>query len=183
MTAMETGETRDACATASPQTRRMGRRLVALLKQELVLQHRLLGVAAQTREAIVERNVVVLAALQERHKALMDEAEQRAAERMDTSRDIARVAGLPPANLTLSQVMDCCPPDILLTISAIRAMLVETATEVHKAHGLNRELLENELDYIGSSLEVLARAAAPRRDYRTPLGRLPAPAIILDKAA
>jgi flagellar biosynthesis/type III secretory pathway chaperone len=172
-----------AAPVASPQGRRMGRRLLALLNQELVVQHRLLAVATQTCEAIVERDVAALGALREQHAKLLDEADRLAAARMEASRDIARIAGVPLAGLTLSQVADCCPGDVALQIGATGHLFVEVVMQVQNAHFLNRQLLENELDYIGASLEVLARAAAPRKDYAAPLQRLDAHAIILDKAA
>ncbi len=176
-------ETPAAGAPVSPQSRRMSRRLLALLKKELVVQHRLLVAATQMREAIVERDVASLGAVRDYQAQLQGEAEQLAAERMDLSWSIARAAGVPAAVLTLSRVADCCPADVALLIGATCRMLLEVASEVQNAHHLNRQLLENELEYIGASLEVLARAAAPRKDYAAPAGQPGTYAMILDKAA
>ena len=164
-------------------TRRLGRHLLTLLKKELVLQHRLLAAATQIREAIIERDIPSLSRVQQRYQELLDEAEQAAAERVTVSRVIARAGGVPPAQITLSRVAACCPGDVALLIGAAREMLLEVASQVHDTQLLNRELLENELDYIGASLEVLARALAPRKDYSAPMQRLGTPAILLDKAA
>jgi hypothetical protein len=126
---------------------------------------------------------VELGALQQHYAELVTSAERMAAERMDLSHAIVRVHHLPTAQVTISQVAECCPPELTLLLGAMREMLLEIATEVQSAQALNRQLLENELDYIGASLEVLARAAAPRRDYAQPLQRMGTPSIMLDKAA
>jgi hypothetical protein len=159
------------------------RRLLDLLNDELVVQHRLLALATQMREAIIERQVETLTALGARHQALVEEAERRAFERLAVSREIAGGAGLPAEHLTLTALAGVCPDALADEFAATRALMVEVTTAVRNAHHLNRELLENELNYIGASIEVLARAAAPRRDYRTPLAGQQAPALLLDKAA
>lgn len=169
--------------TDSAVTGRLGRKLLAVLKKELVLQHRLLGAITQTREALVDRDVAHLARLQEHQTELMSAAERLGSERMAVSHDIARAAGIPTAGITLAAIADGCPGEVALLIGAAREMLLEVASQVQDAQRLNRHLLENELDYIGASLEVLARAAAPRGDYAAPLRRLGAPSLILDKAA
>lgn len=171
---------------------KMARRLLSALKQELILQHRLLGVAAQTRVALVERQAAAIHALHAQHAALLSEAEQAASARMDLSCDIARQAGLPTARLTLSQVADCCPARTALLIGATRAMLVEVASAVHDSHQLNQQLLENELDYIRDSIDVLAKTLWSRNAGATgaPAGAgAPRPAanalvsLMLDRAA
>jgi len=163
--------------------RRLGRRLLELLRQELLAQHRLIAVAARTQEAVIGRDASTLVGLQEQQAELLAEAERLAGERMDVSRSIAGAEYFPAQGLTLSALVDCLPGDIAGEISAIRELLITAAQQVRDASALNRDLLQNELDYVGASLEVLARAAAPRRNYQTPLRSLDATAIILDRAA
>lgn len=171
-----------ATASESPMGRRLGSRLLALLKKELVQQHRLLGVATHTREAIVERDIACLTRLKEQHTLLLGEAERLAAQRMEMSRAIVGGGGKDD-DITLSHVADNCTPRVALEMGVVRDRLVELAAQVQNAHLLNRQLLENELDYIGASLEVLARAVVPRKNYTAPSAPLDAFAIFLDKAA
>ena len=167
----------------APQAARLSRRLIALLKKELLLQHRLLAVATETREAIVERDIELLTRLHRRQDEMLTEAENLAGDRLHVGWEIARHAGVPTADLTLSKISECGPASAVVQMHVVRSMLVEVAKKVQSAQTLNRQLLENEMDYIGASLEVLARAAAPRKGYTSPLQRIGTPSIILDKAA
>jgi hypothetical protein len=174
----------DEAVAGGRDEQRAGRQLGALLKQELVLQHRLLALSAQTREAIVERELATLERLRLRQEEILAAAEHLAGRRTDLSRQILRAAGAPDTQQpTLSRVLDCCAPAAAVPIAAVRDALIEVVERVQSSQSLNRELLENELDYIGASLEVVARAAAPRRDYRLPIQDLGTPAVFLDKAA
>ncbi len=167
----------------SPVLRRLGRRLRELLRNELLVQHRVIAVAARTREAIIGREVSTLAGLQVQQAELLAEAERLAGERMEVSESIAGAEHFPAQGLTLSAVMDCLPGDIAVEISVLRELLITAAQKVRDSGEINRGLLQNELEYVGASLEVLARAAAPRRGYHAPLRSVDAASIMLDRAA
>jgi len=163
----------------------MGRQLRDLLRHEVRLQHRLLALAARSREAIIAREVDELIRLEAEHRNAVAEAEKYARERLDLGAVISRADGddVTAAELTLSRVAEHLPGDIAIEIGATGSLLLEVAREVWSAHALNRQLLQNELEHIGLSLEVLARASVPRTDYRKKLPDLSPTAIILDKAA
>lgn len=162
------------------------RRLCTHLKIELLLQNRLLSNAEATRDAIVARKVDTLIGLQRAHARLIEDAETLAAERMEISRRLLTDAGRPDDEIegmiTLSTLAECCPPEMSITLSAIRDALVEVAGRVQEMNRLNRQLLENEIEYIGGSLETLVRVAT---NARTAIGGVaPTPtSLLLNKAA
>ena len=170
-------------AASLAQQRRLGRRLLELLRMELLIQHRLIAVAQRTREAVIDRDVSTLTGLQTQQEELLAEAERVAGQRMVISQSIVNADYLPAQGLTLSAVADCLPGDITVEIGVVQELLIAAAQKVRDAAAINRGLLQNELDYVGASLEVLARAAAPRRNYQTPLRNPDATSIILDRAA
>jgi hypothetical protein len=181
-----------AAIAISPNRRKMGRRLRDLLRGEARLQHRLLALATESREAIIARDIARLLELEREHKSVLNDAEQAAAQRLQWSVSIARACGVPEANLTMSRVCDALPPEVALEIGITGKLLLEVAQDVRAAHALNRELLENELEHIGLSLEVVARAAASvaaaTRSNATgaagrPLPGVNAASILLDQAA
>ncbi len=172
-----------AAAAAPPNGRRLGRRLRDLLKNEARLQHRLLALATETREAIIERDLAAVISLEAEHRKTLDEAQAASDERRALSHDIARAYHVPAVNVTLSRVLDVLPAEVAIEIGITATLLLEVVREVRAAHSLNRELLENELAHVGLSLEVVARAAAPRGDYSRRLPAVSAAAMMLDKAA
>jgi len=176
----------DSANGAGPATRaitRAGKRLKGLLMQELLQQHRILAATVQIREAIIERDTLALGCCQQAHHEAMRKAERLGADRMALSREILDQAGQVDSETGIAGVLRCLSEELQANIEPLRMDLIIAAGNVERAHLLNRDLLENELEYVGISLEVLARAAAPRRDYSLPLQRMGTPAIILDKVA
>ena len=174
----------EAASAAPPNGRRLGRQLRDLLKNEARLQHRLLALATETREAIIERNIAGVIVSEAEHRQTLNEADAASAERQEMSRAIARAYHVPAtAAPTLSSVLEVLPPDVGIEIGVTATLLLEVVREVRAAHTLNRELIENELAHIGLTLEVVARAAAPRQDYSRRLPAARAAALMLDRAA
>jgi len=176
-------KTVDVSAAAPPNGRRLGRRLRDLLKNEARLQHRLLALAVETREAIIEREIEAVISLEAEHRQTLNEAETAADERRALSQAIARAYNVPAPNPTLTSVLNVLPAEVAIEIGITATLLLEVVREVRAAHSLNRELLENELAHVGLTLEVVARAAAPRQDYTRRLPAVSAAAMMLDKAA
>lgn len=168
---------------AAPNGRRLGRRLRDLLKNEARLQHRLLALATDTREAIIEREIEAVVALESEHRETLNEAEAASHERRALSHDIARAYHVPAANVTLTRVLEVLPAEVAIEIGITATLLLEVVRAVRAAHGLNRELLEDELAHIRLSREVVAPVAAPRREYSRRLPAVSAAAMMLDKAA
>jgi hypothetical protein len=185
---MQRTDSRTISRPTTPVTlneRRAGRKLRELLKNEARIQHRLLAIATDMREAIIERDINALAALETLHCQTPAEAEAAAAARREMSRAIAADYESPVATgePTLSHVLRLLPGEVAVEIGLTATLLLEVVRDVRSAHTLNRDLLENELEHIGISLEVIARAAAPRQDYTRRLPAVSAAALMLDRAA
>lgn len=168
-------------SATSSNGRRLGRRLRDLLRNEARLQHRLLALATETREAIIEHDTDVVIILEAEHRKTLDEAQAALTERQEMSRAIARVYHVPVASLTLSHVLDVLPAEVAIEIGVTATLLLETIRMVRATHAVNRDLLEDDLAHRGVRLEVAAPPRAARYSRRLP--PVSAAATMLDRSA
>lgn len=153
-----------------------------ILKQELVLGQKLLTLTQEESDVIVSNDVERLTALQSEQQKCLGEQQELERSRAVATRDLAWNLGLervPP----LSGLISALPVREQEGLLALRADLLRLHQQLEIVQARNRRLLDNALEYVRFSLDVLTSAALQPARYGANLKRLTAPTFYIDSKA
>ena len=132
-------------------------RLIGVLEQLTDIHEKLIECADRKREALIRNEVQDVAAATAKENQLIKSVEELLAEKQKATHDFFRSLGFQPVReVTITEfsrlVTDSALKEALL---AARDRLTATAERLKQKNELNRQLLEQSLDFINYSLDVL----------------------------
>ena len=153
-----------------------------ILQQEATLGKRLLALAQEESEVIIADNVPRLTVLQAEQQQCLKEQESLEQARMIATRDLAWALGMERAP-TLLGLLPALPIPHQAELRALRAELLALHQQLEIAQARNRRLIDNALEYVRFSLDLLTDAALQPARYGANLARLSAPTFYIDSKA
>ncbi|MCS6777562.1 MAG: flagellar protein FlgN [Chloroherpetonaceae bacterium] len=165
-----------------PGNHRATQSLIQILQKELLVCRRLVELAEAESEAIIASDIARLSNLEIELRRRLEEQEQLESARIVAVRDIAfalRCNGLP----TLAQLLPLLPEREQQVLAQLRVQILEAQAQLEVVTERNRMLLENALEYVRFSLDVLTGTALAPARYGTNLAALDAPVFYLDSKA
>lgn len=153
-----------------------------LLQQELTLGNRLLAILQEETDVIVKNDITRLSALQAEQQQCLKEQTVLEKSRETTTRDLAWALGMErvPALPTLILAL---PDRDQESLRRLRTELLAVSQQLEIVQTRNRSLLENALDYVRFSLDLLTEAALQPARYGANLTRISAPTFYIDSKA
>jgi len=123
-----------------------------------------------------------LPALEERQRQVLEQQRHQETARIAATRNLAWGLGLervPP----LSELLEALTPQDAGALAQLRDKLLDTHTQLERLNARNRILLNNMLEYVRYSLDVLTSAALQPARYGTNLTQIAAPSFYIDSKA
>ena len=158
------------------------RSLRRLLQQELTLGKRLLSLLQEETEVIVKNDITRLSALQAEQQECLKEQTTLENSRVISTRDLAWALGLERVP-TLPVLIMALPDREQESLRKLRTELLAVNQQLESMQTRNRSLLENALDYVRFSLDLLTEAALQPARYGANLTRISAPTFYIDSKA
>ena len=158
------------------------RSLRRLLQQELTLGKRLLALLQEETEVIVNNDITRLSALQAEQQQCLKEQTALENSRVISTRDLAWALGLERVP-TLPVLIMALPDRDQESLRNLRTELLAVNQQLESLQTRNRSLLENALDYVRFSLDLLTEAALQPARYGANLTRISAPTFYIDSKA
>ncbi len=153
-----------------------------ILQQEATLGKRLLALAQEETDVIVSENVPRLTTLQAEQQQCLKELQPLEQSRAVATRDLAWALGMERVP-TLLGLLPALPAPHQSELRALRAELLALHQQLEIAQARNRRLIDNALEYVRFSLDLLTDAALQPARYGANLARLSAPTFYIDSKA
>jgi hypothetical protein len=153
-----------------------------ILQQELLSGKILVALAEESSVIIIAGDASKLPAIEERQRKVLEQQRHQETARIAATRNLAWGLGLervPP----LSELLKALTPHDAETLAQLRSNLLETQSQLERLNARNRLLLDNMLEYVRFSLEVLTSAALQPARYGTNLTQVAAPSFYIDSKA
>lgn len=150
-----------------------------VLQQELALGQRMLTLAEDQTEALVENDLDRLNAIQADQQRAVAEHEPLEKARQALVRDLAWMAGMDRAP-NLAMLMPHLPHREQETLGRLRRQILDVEMQTQRANARNRRLIESALEFAQFSLKVLTTAALQPARYGTNIATLAAPTFYID---
>jgi len=138
--------------------------LAKALKCEWKLYSELLKLAENKTDCLVRNDVTGLSRITEEEGKLAEQAKQLAKIREQYATGMNQTLGL-DANASLEEAEKRLPDSQAATLADIRKKLRETLSKLTARNGINRRLIENAMEYINFSLELLSAPAPESSVY------------------
>lgn len=153
-----------------------------ILQQELLLGKQLVTLAEEETDVIVRDDPPRLQELQLEQQKLFHNQIMLEATRVSATRDLAWKYGLDTLP-TLSVLLGAMPEREREPFVRLRKELLDVQDRLDRIYKRNRLLLENALEYVRFSLELLTTATLMPARYGTNLASIDAPAFYIDSKA
>ena len=152
------------------------------LQQELVLAKRWLVLSQQESDALIRNDVQQLDGLQEALQRCFAEQEALEQARQLTLREMATALGI-SSPIKLPALIQSLPARDRSELAALRSQLLAVHRRIEIVQACNQRLLDNALEYVRYSLELLTDEAIRLPRYGYNLTRISAPAFFIDSRA
>ncbi|MCL6636899.1 MAG: flagellar protein FlgN [Alicyclobacillus sp.] len=143
------------------------------LMDKLLAEHRhLLALCLRQREALVQRDASQLCRVVTEMEAVVQRIERLEAERLDMVQVWAGEAGVDPAALTLTSLAGYMDAERYQRVSAAGAQLRAVLADIRRVNEGNHALVEQGLQFIRKTLDLLSSALAAGSGYGPGLVRM-----------
>lgn len=153
-----------------------------LLQQQLALGQRMVALAEEETEALIQGDVPHLNRTQDELQKCLEQQMMFEKARIAVVRDLGWALGMERIP-TFSELLPVLPVREQEALSQLRAQLLEVQARLDLLNRRNRQLLEVALDCTRFNLEMLTDAALRPARYGTNLTRIAAPAFYIDSKA
>jgi hypothetical protein len=153
-----------------------------VLQQELALGKRMIALAETMTDLLVNQETERLAALEAEQRECREQHEALEQARIAVTRSLAGALGLEGLP-TLSELLPLLPAREQEPLKRLRSELLTMQETLARLNARNRRLLDNALEYVRFSLELLTSAALQPARYGTNLASVAAPTFYIDSKA
>ncbi len=153
-----------------------------ILQQQLAIGKRLETLAVETAEAIVLNDVTRLSAIGAEQRQCVSQQATLEESRMAAARELAWAMGCERVP-TLSELLPLLPTREQEPLNRLRLQILETATRLNAQNERNRVLLDNAIDIVRFTLDLVTTTALRPARYGTNLAALAAPTFYIDSKA
>jgi len=140
-------------------------RLEEILKDETILYSQILNIGNKKTDIIVKGKVNDLAVLIEQEQDIVSKLSKMELERDVITSAIHKELGLPDEKMTLTQLISHIKGSHATTLMEKQNTLLDTLGVVKSVNDQNGKLINNSLEYIEFSINVLSNAANPGNNY------------------
>ncbi|BBB91690.1 MAG TPA: flagellar protein FlgN [Methylomusa anaerophila] len=153
-------------------------KLITIMHQTIQLYQTLLELSRQKREALVAVNIQEVESITRQEELLIIEAGKLEKSRQAAIEQIIARHNLSAANPTLMQVKELADEQTAARIESIGEQIASLVKELVALNQLNTKLINQSLEYINFSINVMTQAAA--EPTYSPQASQPQPRSILD---
>lgn len=153
-----------------------------LLQEEYQIARRMVELAEQESEAIVANDIVTLNSLERELKLCMDQQAALDQARSVVTRTLAWAAGM-DQQPTLLALVPHLPKSEQGALLKLRQQFLETQKHLEMLNARNRLLLENAMEYVRFSLDLLTTAVLQPARYGTNIASISTPTFYVDSKA
>lgn len=139
--------------------------LIKVLDYENKLYGQLLSMAESKTGVVVKGDTEQLQALVAKEQKFISELGKLKDVREQIIGQISKTTGLHPDDLTLSKLADMLPQDQCQRLNQVRETLQETIGKLSTKNDLNQQLIQNALDYVDFSLNLLTQPEPQTPQY------------------
>lgn len=136
-----------------------------VLDYEDRLYRKLLEIADEKTGTVVKGDLEGLQTLVGREKKLVEELGKLKDVREQILEQIAVSVQKTPAELTLDHIISLLPPEKTQKLTRLKNSLKETVSQLTVKNELNQKLIQNALDYVDFSLNLLTQPAPQMTQY------------------
>jgi len=145
--------------------------LIEILKEQTAIYSEMLELSFKKREIIKKNEVDGLKAITTAENGLVGKSQRLEKSRLELIKDIALVLNQKPEKMTLEYIIEAIKErpeaeEIRETARALRQIL----TKLKDINELNRELIQNSLDYIDFSINVIRSTVGDGPAFSSPYG-------------
>lgn len=164
------------------------RPLLRVLKEELTLGQKLLGLGKAQSEALIVNDAARVSAIEAESREIAARQEAMERERVAAARALARAVGLEASSeeaptYALTQIAARLPKTDAQKLDALRREIIAVSTELVTINDRNRRLLETALDFVRFSLNTLTGLALRPARYGANPNAIATPTFYIDHKA
>jgi FlgN protein. len=144
-------------------------RLEEILENETILYSQILNLGNKKTDIIIKGKINELSVLAEQEQDIVSKLSKLELEREKITLTINKELSLPDRERTLSQILSSINSDHAAILSKTQNKLLNIIKQVKRVNDENGKLINNSLEYIEFSINVLSNAANPGNNYN-PVG-------------
>ncbi|NLN64334.1 MAG: flagellar protein FlgN [Clostridiaceae bacterium] len=139
--------------------------LIKVLEYENKLYKQFFAIAEQKTDIVVKGDVEALQTLVGKEHKLAGELNKLSAVREQIFEQISKAIGRNPKEMTLTDLIAHIPPEQASRVTQIRDELQKTIRQFTAKNDLNQKLIQNALEYVDFSLNLLTRDTPGATQY------------------
>ncbi|MDR0958519.1 MAG: flagellar protein FlgN [Clostridiales bacterium] len=145
--------------------------MLNLLNQQKEIYSRMLEISVEKKDVLIGNDIQKLKAMTAEENSLVGKSQRLERARMGLIADIAQVLGKQQKDVTLGYLADALrgQPEAK-EIEDVASSVRETLVQLKQYNELNRSLMQNALEYIDFSINVIRGAASNEVHYASPYG-------------
>lgn len=139
--------------------------LIKVLEYENRMYKELIEISSQKTDVVIQGNIEVLKQLIEKEQQLVAETKKLEQAREQILTQLSNAFGITPEEITLQDLIEHLDQEDKKAFNLVREKLQKTVIQLQYKNNLNQKLLENSLEYVQFSMNLITESGIQGNNY------------------